>query len=677
MTTYDADWAEARPLLTDLTTPLEYLAKWEYATARRQAAWPLYRIWPQGDGYALEFAAGHQAADQVRSLLASDTESESDWILEPPTPIDEPVTVFDMRWDAEARTVLVHADDDALLRVGSGWQLVKVPLVFTRVLRDRLLDARDTEVGNAPLLLAVAGVRSMPSDEAIQTASVDGLNRDQEAAVKHALSQPVTLIWGPPGTGKTTVITTILRTCWQRGESVLLTSHTHQAVDEPLSRLAHHLAATESGWTALMHGHVQRWGSRVSETLRRDRVRDLPTVDLLVPDDRMERQARGRRWQTVANAVESLADDVEAWQQVRRDWLFRGLWTTAGEYWPLPDALRSEDRTRLAKEAESWKADPSATFADGAPRIVGATVTHAFLSMADMDWSPDVVIVDEVTMSHMPAIAAMALLAENRIVMAGDFWQLPAIRPDIGQWPTTDRASAARWIGRDVFAVHGMSPEHRHPTPVLMTLSEQHRMAQPICDLVNAMVYAPDLPLVTATNPDLPVWPDAAARLVLVDTTALQPTAVSESGSWVNPVHQTLIAALVAELIDRDETATIGIVTPFRPQARQLARRLVDAPQVTAATAHRFQGSERAIMILDPVKLGTARHAFLGDTTSARQLWNVAISRAQRQVILVAPQSWVGTTLPARLVRYFQRHGSVVDASALLAPAVNPAPAVQ
>ena len=350
-------------------------------------------------------------------------------------------------------------------------------------------------------------------------------------------------------------------------------------------------------------------------------MRDLPTVDLLVPDDRMERQARGRRWQTVANAVESLANDVEAWQQARKNWLFRGLWTTAGEYWPLPDVLRLEDRARLVQEAEMWSADPSATFADGAPRIVGATVTHAFLSMADMDWSPDVVIVDEATMSHMPAIAAMALLADKRVVLAGDFWQLPAIRPDIGQWPPPDRASAARWIGRDVFAVHGMSPEHRHPMSVLLrtTPDGSAHLRSGQCDGVCA-----GFAFGHGHESAPPVWQDATARLVLIDAMALHPTAVNESGSWVNPVHQTLIAALVAELIDRDETVTIGIVTPFRPQARQLARRLADVPQVTAATAHRFQGSERAIMILDPVKLGTARHAPVMDVDACSYLIRIA-----------------------------------------------------
>ena len=68
-----------------------------------------------------------------------------------------------------------------------------------------------------------------------------GKVESQGQAVKKALqaccNQNFFLIHGPPGTGKTTVITEIVRHLASRGEKVLITSHTNVAVDNVLENL--------------------------------------------------------------------------------------------------------------------------------------------------------------------------------------------------------------------------------------------------------------------------------------------------------------------------------------------------------------------------------------------------------------------------------------------------------
>lgn len=59
-------------------------------------------------------------------------------------------------------------------------------------------------------------------------------NSEQEAAILKALSQRITFVWGPPGTGKTTTIKYLVPMLVQRGERVLITSHTNTAVDQVL-----------------------------------------------------------------------------------------------------------------------------------------------------------------------------------------------------------------------------------------------------------------------------------------------------------------------------------------------------------------------------------------------------------------------------------------------------------
>lgn len=67
---------------------------------------------------------------------------------------------------------------------------------------------------------------------------VSAMNQQQSDAVDHALSAPLTVITGPPGTGKSQVVVNILVNCIAAGESVLLTSNNNKPLDEVRRRVA-------------------------------------------------------------------------------------------------------------------------------------------------------------------------------------------------------------------------------------------------------------------------------------------------------------------------------------------------------------------------------------------------------------------------------------------------------
>lgn len=58
----------------------------------------------------------------------------------------------------------------------------------------------------------------------------------QSRAVQEALSNDITYIWGPPGTGKTTVIGQIIDELYKHDRSVLVVSHTNTAVDGAIDK---------------------------------------------------------------------------------------------------------------------------------------------------------------------------------------------------------------------------------------------------------------------------------------------------------------------------------------------------------------------------------------------------------------------------------------------------------
>lgn len=63
------------------------------------------------------------------------------------------------------------------------------------------------------------------------------LNSGQQTALAAMTTRGGFFVWGPPGTGKTTVITSAIHRALESGQSVLVTSHTNVAVDNVLTGL--------------------------------------------------------------------------------------------------------------------------------------------------------------------------------------------------------------------------------------------------------------------------------------------------------------------------------------------------------------------------------------------------------------------------------------------------------
>ncbi|KAF4978774.1 hypothetical protein FZEAL_4888 [Fusarium zealandicum] len=87
----------------------------------------------------------------------------------------------------------------------------------------------------------------------------DNLNVDQHRAIEKVMSaEDYALVLGMPGTGKTTTIAHIIRALTSQGKSVLLTSHTHTAVDNILIKLkADKIPILRLGAPAKVHPEVQ------------------------------------------------------------------------------------------------------------------------------------------------------------------------------------------------------------------------------------------------------------------------------------------------------------------------------------------------------------------------------------------------------------------------------------
>ena len=99
----------------------------------------------------------------------------------------------------------------------------------------------------AQLLDATTG--GMPSWSAGSVRAEGRLNGGQRRALTAMTSPGGCFVWGPPGTGKTTVILEAVRDALAHGRSVLVASHTHVAVDNVLEGLIGSALQEDAGWS--------------------------------------------------------------------------------------------------------------------------------------------------------------------------------------------------------------------------------------------------------------------------------------------------------------------------------------------------------------------------------------------------------------------------------------------
>ncbi|MFG2846806.1 AAA domain-containing protein [Kitasatospora sp. NPDC048296] len=330
-------------------------------------------------------------------------------------------------------------------------------------------------------------------------------------------------------------------------------------------------------------------------------------------------------------------------------------------------------------------------------RVMGATVAKAVQSRKLLD-RVDVVVVDEAGMVDLPSAWLAAGLAGKRIVVAGDFRQLPAVTKGDGDRKATEdeRMHARHWAARDAFHAAGLVGGNGsvRQDPRLVALDTQYRMREPICRLVNAVAY-PDAPLATgrADGSRIPSNPLVDVPVILIDTSKQRIPGPDYRANTVNEavVHE-LVRGLQYEGVlpgrkwERGEsgageraTDRLAVIAPYRAQVKalkgSLKYRFGEDYEGLVDTIHRFQGSQRPVVIFDTA-VGAGKdpgifYAGTGLSSQTCRLLNVALSRAQDHLIVVADVEHLRKHLSVHsearaMLDHLERHAQVISADQLI-----------
>jgi superfamily I DNA and/or RNA helicase len=312
-------------------------------------------------------------------------------------------------------------------------------------------------------------------------------------------------------------------------------------------------------------------------------------------------------------------------------------------------------------------------------KILGATVTKTYLQPETFE-NIDTVIVDEASMVMLPAIFHAAGLAKTRVVISGDYLQLPSI-------VATNEQGIFDVLGPNVFETSGIQDicETGKESDAVTLLDTQYRMESEICSLISRPFYRGRLQTGNRVATEgLPSVPSLISdKVTIIDTSAAWPYENKDAfGSRYNLMHAVVVRNLLTYLSGTDylkSKESLGICTPYRAQSKILNsvvenQNLGDV--VRASTVHRFQGDEKDTMILDiPEGLGEwYAGAFLQSDQpyeSGAKLFNVAISRAKHHLVIIANLTRLDDRLPNNailrgIINEAQEIGSVIDVNQIL-----------
>ncbi len=416
------------------------------------------------------------------------------------------------------------------------------------------------------------------------------------------------LLWGPPGTGKTTTLARLVAAAaGQRSGRILVVSTTNKATDEIALRI-HRFA---------QNGPKNRRPSirRIGAGADASRYQQHDAMDLL-------QGAEAELLTQVARLRRRLAKLTN-----HRD---RAL---------LRRQLR--ELMRLIREA-------SGAFLDRRIDVLVATSYRAVAALASQDIAQRVaagmppfstVVVDEAGLVSRIQTTALSLLAGTRFVLAGDPRQLAPISRMARVLPPEQE----RWL-----ASSGLSHlRSEHDREDLHLLTVQHRMAPAIRAAVAGYQYdgvLEDADHVVATTAawacDEPLREAPRAIWYVLDEDRPDPVHLRAQRtethrSWLR-THTTRVLERLFAAHPSAATSSGLFISPFVGQARLvrrwLAERGLSDTGWTASTVHAQQGAEADYVVFDTVNAGSVGFS----PADWRRLVNVGLSRARQLVIVLA-----------------------------------------
>lgn len=441
---------------------------------------------------------------------------------------------------------------------------------------------------------------------------IEKIEKGHDVVIRRAKEDPITIVWGPPGTGKTHTMSEIAIGFLKEGKNTLIVSHSNVSVDGVAKKIYELLNDNDES-DLYKSGQIMRYGYIRDEELNQNEyissfkhaIKKSPVLDAKLEELQKQYIEIKKTSGIVSQKI------VEIHREISR---IRGL-------------IRDEEQ-RIVSKAQ----------------IVTTTISKVVIDKLFEDKTYDVVMFDEVSMAYVPQIAAAATFAKEHFICVGDFMQLAPIA----------QSSAKTVLCEDIFSCLGINVNgtpYYHPW--LVMLDEQRRMHPRISLFANKNVYKNLLKdhesVFTKKDYIVNAAPFVGEPVNYID---LSGTYCASSKNQDNSRFNILSAiisfaiAIKAEKnmeLDTEQDSSVSVITPYAAQTRLIRALIQDYREynkthIRCATVHQFQGSESNVVVFDAVESypGDKVGFLMGkDMNSIMRLINVAVTRAKGKLITV------------------------------------------
>ncbi len=453
----------------------------------------------------------------------------------------------------------------------------------------------------------------------------DGKGQGSKKRISEIWQLPWSVLWGPPGTGKTqSIADTAAAFAGQvENEKILILTPTNNAADEVAYRICDTLSKINNlnaPTGCLVYRGGRGAGNRLSKTFP-ECLRD----------------------EVYARLFDEIQRKIEVLTEMRAEALSIKNYHLAIQYNKEIQKLKASlpDETIFAVTKGNAKVIVLTTY--GALKLVGLGEDARLVEK---------VIVDEAGMVSRMTTAAVTSLGRS-VLLAGDPKQIgPIFTPQ----PGTSMA-IKKWLMSSGLS-HLESVKESLKLPYVCFLSQQHRMHPEISRAVSNFTYDGILSdsekarAMKMEKPFSPKYPPSRATCILLDLVCFNPEDVCPEKAARGVGKQRNFSAQIAMSLAVEagiKGADVLILTPYRAQVSLLRKKLPFhkkelLKRINVGTIHRQQGAERDVVILD-----TVNGAGAWPSHEIDMMLNVAISRAKKHFILVASQAELFSPSLARL----------------------------
>ena len=457
------------------------------------------------------------------------------------------------------------------------------------------------------------------------------LNQNQKIAVKKVLqANKFHIIQGPPGSGKTHTITEIIKHLYFSGKRILVTTHTHVALDNIIERLdsIDQKDILRIGRNEKISDKVLKYALDEQIKLHPDYgkiyekkslIEQLQNSDLIFENGIINNYKNKNIFNKIFNLLFNIKENKNSQDNSHGS----------------PNNFNNIDEiNEIKKEIDDIKNNMQHDIVGGAKIFASTVLSSSSFLTKDIEF--DYVIMDEA--SQVPVyLALIPLLKTNKFVLIGDNKQLQPIKNN----------NASYLLNKSIFNLL----IEKYPNNYTF-LNTQYRMNKKISDIASNLYY--DNKLLTGDavkNQKISLKNNKYFLLnedviTFIDTSDVNFNEVDLAGGCCNKYESCLVLHLVDALLSNDISCEeIGIITPYRKQKNHIIKLLNNKGiNIECDTIYRFQGREKDVIIISFCKslnksLNDFQKKFLADENQL----NVSLTRSRKKLIIIGNYSMLGS----------------------------------